>query len=92
MPVPVSIRHFPHHLTQNNIWILCNENNGLKCSLNSASVPSFGKQSFTDVVELINTNLQLPFPRKVTGWETAEGYSKAQTQSTLGSVRVWNLN
>lgn len=53
---------------------------------------SFGKQSFTAVVELVNPNSQLPFPRKATGLETAEGYSKAQTQSTLGSVQVRNFN
>lgn len=91
VPVPAPSRHLPHHLTQYNIWILCNENS-LRCSLNSATVLSSGKQSFTTVVELSNPNSQLPFPRKATGLETAEGYSKAQTQGTLGSVQVRNLN
>lgn len=91
MPGPVPSRDFPPHLTQDNTWILCNENNSLKCSLNSASVLSFGKRSFTAVVELINPNSQLPFPREATGLETAESYSKAQIRTTLGSVQVRNL-
>lgn len=79
--MPVPSRHFPHHLTQTTFGFCV-----MRTTVSSALSPSvsFGKQSFTAVVELVNPNSQLPFPRKATGLETAEGLQQGTNPEHSG--------